>query len=348
MNVNSLQLKHIISQNNGHLYDYGKDGFIVTDLSAKEMLHLPLDEKNSIERVEQFFSDISRQQVDQNETAAKPVTWFDVGIPFLSDAKQMAACGKAIMEMVEHHSIIVKIHFDKDPISWQDLLSPFIESLQEEMKKGVVKLQLYGTFARMKTHAMDFLFDNRIQIYYVSKTPTSKRSFNNIYSLAEYGFRVPCVWYVDKKNIDLIPSLIVEAMEWNYDAGFSLPLASERIVGCTKNNPSNVDYLRLILNVYKKYQCYDDVFYPMNMALLESIGATRDSRVRTWRWNGEHSSFYEHVNDSSIDRIRNILRRSFVWQRHIVKNKLEPFLSNACYAAGDETQEHEVLDNAVK
>jgi hypothetical protein len=353
MNANFQQLEFLVNQNNGHLYDYGKDGVIVTNLSGKEMLHLPTDgecgiDPQIVEQVKQFFADLSEQQVDQDEITVKPITWIDINVLMLSDSKQMTACVKAIVEMAEHYSIVIKIHFDKDPIFWQDLLSPFIEPLRNEIEKGTVKLQLHGTFSRMKKPVMDFLFDNRIQIYYVSKAPTSKRNYNNICSFAEYGFRVPCVWYVDKKNINLIPALISEAMEWNYDAGFSLPLTTERVVGLVKNNPSNVAYLRLILDIYKKYQCYDDVFYPMNMALLESIGVTRDSKLRTWRWNNEHSSFYEYIHDSSIEKIHKMLRHSFIWQRHIVKNKFETLLLNVDLSTKEKNLKYETSDSTAK
>ena len=335
MSVNFQQLEFLISQNKGHLYDYGQDGLIVTNLSGKEMLYLPSEGAYSIglqdiERVKLFFSDLNLQQVDQKETVAKPITWIDIGVHVLSDLEQGAVCSRALKEMLEYYSVVVRIHFDKDPVCWQDLLASFIESLQDEKAKSIMSLQLHGTFDPMEDSVMDFLFDNRIQIHYVSEVTTFSQNNARINSLAEYGFRVPRVWYVDNENIHLIPSLIDEAMEWNYDAGFSLPLATERFVGSVKNNPSNVDYLRLILDVYKNYQCYDDIFYPMNMILLEGMGVTHDSKIRTWRWSHESSSFYEHFHDSGIDKVYKILRHSFVWQRYIVKNKLKTLLPDDC------------------
>ena len=353
MSVNFQQLEQIISQNDGHLYNYGRDGFIVTNSSGKEMLHLPSGgdgaiNPQNIERVKQFFSDINSQSIDQQETVENPIIWIDTEVSVLDDSEQRVTCSRALGKMAEHYSPVVRIHFDKDPVFWQDLLSPFIESLQGEIKDNAVNLQLHGTFERMEDSVMEFLFNNRIQLYYISGTSSFSQDGGNICNLAEYGFRVPCVWYVDQENISLIPSLIEEAMRWNYDAGFSLPLATERIVGHVKNNPSNADYLRLILDIYKEYQCYDDVFYPMNMTLLESIGVTSNSRLRTWRWNDENTSFYEHVCDANIDKIHNILRHSFIWQRHIVKNKLESLLSNNCPSTTNEGIETESSDNVVQ
>ena len=351
MSVNFQQLKLLVSQNKGHLYDYGRDGLIVANLSGKEILHISTDGEHNIapqdiERVEQFFSNIDSRQVEQEEAVAKPITWIDIEIPVLESSAQMVACSRALMEMDEHCLPVVRIHFDKAPVSWQDLLSPFVETLQGEPTKGTIGLQLHGTFTQMEDSMMDFLFDNRVQIYYISE-PTSFSLYKDIIcSLSEYGFRVPCVCYVDDGNIHGIASLIDEAMRWNYDAGFSLPLATERIVGLVKNNPSNVDYLRLILDIYKKYPCYDEVFYPMNAALLESIGVTRDSRIRTWRWNNENSSFYEHFHESNIDKIHKILRHSFIWQRHIVQNKLETLLSKDCLSATKDV-ETETSGNVV-
>jgi hypothetical protein len=330
MSVNFQQLEHLVRQNNGHLYDYGQDGIIVTNLSGKELLHLPVNENDGIDRVKQFFSEISLRQIDPKEVAAKPVTWIDIGVPVLEDSEQRAMCSNALREMLEHYSPVVRVHFDNDPIVWQDLLSPFIETLQNDVTEGVVHVQLHGTFSQMEDSVMDFLFNNCIQLYYVSEVTSFNQHADKICNLAEYGFRVPCVWYVDSENINLIPSLIDEAMQWNYDAGFSLPLATERVIGQTRDHPLNVEYLRFILDIYKKYQCYDDVLYPMNMALLESIGVTRDSMLRTWRWDYENSSFREYLRDSNIDKIHKILRHSFVWQRHIIKNKLETLLPKDC------------------
>ena len=338
MNANFQQLENLVRQNNGHLYDYAQDGFIVTNVSGKEMLQLPAHREcrvdpQDIERVKLFFSDFNRQQISQRVTVEKPIAWIDIRIQVLSDQKLRAAFSRALKEKVEHYSTVVRIHFDKDSVFWQDLLSSFSESFQEEIAKGSVSLQLYGTFDQMEESVMEFLFNNRIQIYYVSEAATFSRHNAAICSLAEYGFRVPCVWYVDNESIHLIPSLISEAMEWNYDAGFSLPLASERVFDIVKDNPANVDYLRLIIDVYKKYQCYDGVFYPMNMVLMESIGVTHDSKLRIWRWDDERSSLYEHFRDPDIDKIHKILRHSFVWQRHIVQNKLESLLPNDCSSA---------------
>jgi hypothetical protein len=70
----------------------------------------------------------------------------------------------------------------------------------------------------------------------------------------------------------------------------------------------------------------------MNMAFLESTGITPNSRVSVWRWDYGNSSFREHLRDSGLDKIHKILRHSFVWQRHIIKNKLEFLLPKDCAA----------------
>jgi hypothetical protein len=197
------------------------------------------------------------------------------------------------------------------------LLSPVLNFFEAEIKENRIRFQLCGSFEKLDDSVKNFLFIHQFHLYCVADSATCSHPLRNtITDIAKYGFSIPCIWYVDEKNVEQILSAIDEIMNINLHSGFALPLSSERFFKKDTANPSRAKYLQLMTEVYCKYSYYDDVLYPLNDILQRSLN--KRLSVSVYRWDFGNSAFQRVERDLTIDKIHDFLYRAFLWQRWIV------------------------------
>jgi hypothetical protein len=140
-----------------------------------------------------------------------------------------------------------------------------------------------------------------------------------ITELAKDGFCVPFVWYVDKLNIANILSLIDEALFLNYNSGFLLPCADENIfiseIQKQKIIPSKTEYIELLIRTYEKYSYYDQMLYPLNIFLQQSLPSGWVNPIQRYNYDPSRNQMVLCLSSLFFNEAEDFFIRSFLWQR---------------------------------
>jgi hypothetical protein len=145
-------------------------------------------------------------------------------------------------------------------------------------------LTLVAPFGEYREAEMEALFNLGVRLKYTSgwiqgcsANQIPAIDADVLRNLSEFGFRVPIDWYVHENNIQTFEAKIQNLLIANFSAGFSLPLVSQnpyyRFEPGFPNLPDALAYCQLLMQTYKEYPYYDDVFYPLNvLAMLVKEG----------------------------------------------------------------------------
>jgi hypothetical protein len=321
-----IRIKEFVSENNGSLYNYNQEGFLVLDCTGRYIKWIPpLDSNNTtddvIQQLQFFFSSEihANRNISNERISFEKITCLDVDLYVCADLNQQTNFLTELENILIDKSIILRFHFNAGCDDCVKYLSPIVKTFHDLINKSHLTLQLHGFFESIKGYSMEFLFNNHIQLYHVDNDlEFSSFSQNAVKDLAEFGFRVPIVWYVSSQNIDSIITRIDESMAINYNSGFSLPLASESLFNDRPKNPSQSKYLKLLTEVYKKYPFYDDVLYPLNFTHWNSLVGRPCDQSSFYRWNYESKKISIAPLQVVSDQVKLFFFRLFLWQRWIV------------------------------
>lgn len=313
-------LKSIVFEKNGRLVDYGTDGVIILDCTGRRVTHLPYShagaiDETSFDTIRSFFADTNECGCEEQQVFKARV---DCAIEVLNDASSCDSFFSTMKTLEETHELTFCFHFDTSPFSWLDLFDRHADFFWNRYDKKKAVLQLFGRYEQLSEEDKDFLYDREFQLFFVHEaaviTPSVEAS---VLGLAEYGFRIPFVWYIHNKNVDIIPTIIDKAMKINYNSGFALPHVCESFYSKTAEL-SLEDYLRLLVYVYSKYPFYDGTLYPLNDVMEESLVVSTASNSRVYRWSQHNASLSEVLPHRDVKQAHNFWLRSFLWQRWMV------------------------------
>jgi len=325
-------LKSIVSENNGRLFDYGLDGLLILDRTGKRITHICRNNTGdidavSLDTVHSFFADAQ----ESSEAEQVPKVRIDSNVAVLSHVESCDAFFSAVKEFHETHEVTLRFHSENPLSNWSDVLNQRIELLKNRRKEKQLFLQIYSPYERMTESDKDFLFNQDFQLLFVHDSITFSSSIRDtLLDLAEYGFRVPFVWYIHEQNVKQIPEMIDEAMVLNHNAGFSVPLISECFYKKTLLSPSSGEYLRLLVDIYSKYPFYDEVLYPLNTALEASLFKSFNTKSLIYRWDECTFTLLEVLVPFEVGQAHEFLLRSFLWQRWLVFNAYQDVSSCDC------------------
>jgi hypothetical protein len=269
--------------------------------------------------LQQFFADNKQQEEDvsgEKPIVRPPQTFVDFDITVLENPSQISSLLKTVQDVTCGSGLTFRIHFQSSPANWNELLDSF-----SEQQSGLIgsTCHLYGHFANMSEQDMTFLADKHFSLFFVpASIGISEQIRSDVHRLAEFGFRVPFVWYADADNITVIPDIIDDAMSVNINAGFAVPLAQESFFCRDHRSPQRKEYINLLTTLYKRYPCYDDVFYPFNHIFLESTAGERKNTLKTFYWDSTDFNLVKRLPDAMVEQTRQFLFRLFLWQRWVV------------------------------
>ena len=263
------------SSNGGIYIDYGPKGSIVKDKSGYHHKFIPPDEDDSSvarvlelfqSEVDDFFDKLSRAE-DRLPEQLSITFHFRVreNWGFLTNSHLT----DFLYSLCESRFICVILHFDSPPASWKLVLSPFVSALAKPMQTRMLNISLSGAFSKSPQEEMEFLFTHNFNLRHVGQSIQNVAKDQDVlFHFADFGFRIPIIWYIDSSNIEHIGKRVIEdCLYYNYNSGFGLPsiqtspfFSPDNLCGL----PPYSDYVGLLADVYKNYPYYDDVLLPVN------------------------------------------------------------------------------------
>ena len=332
--MNKSKISALVREHDGHFYDYDEDGVLLLDKTSKRIMHLANSENaEDIERqvpdVLDFFSKIDEPQTEGDSPAPTlPCVFVDVECCYIEDHQTLENILADIVPLLKEHSVYLRIHFDIPKPSWSDFFRHFIECCVNTFKENHPVFHLCGTFAPISEADKEFLFVHNFRLFYVhdiasADTPFSTLDQQIITDVAEYGFRMPLLWCVQEKNIDILPEIIEEAMKLNYHAGFALPPVQDSIFPTTDAMPSFECYLSLLINVYQKHPHYDEVLIPLNTLLKKNLsGSFIGGENQNYHIDQASRHLKRIESDDFHVRTKDFWHKAFLWQRWAVVDTL--------------------------
>jgi hypothetical protein len=312
--------QHSTLGNNFHYFDYGQDGVLVLNQTGSQItLASSIDDVASIE------ASLREQDTGPPTLLSNgdSTVFLYIEVSSICDTSRASVLVKKISELCEMHKVVARFIFERETPNWEELLSPLLNSFCDETEPKLT-LQLYGPFSKIGVSDMRYLHDKHFRLFYVSDAVHfNETSHDCVADLAKFGFRVPFVWHVSEHNHRIVPGIISEAMKINFNSGFLLPLCSENFFKSDTNNPAKEEYLRLLYDVYKSQPFYDEIFYPMNIALLGSIKFPQQPVHATYRWDNEKLEFSKVTKSKFEESTFQLLTKMFLWQRWVVVDSLK-------------------------
>jgi hypothetical protein len=169
----------------------------------------------------------------------------------------------------------VVVHFGHAPSDWGPVLD-WSARFRETAFTGKEKawIELLGPFGYMEDDTKRELHRLALQIAYAPDWQNAESTADSpwdpdvVSDLAEFGIRVPIVWYVHDGNIDAIADLLEASLVANYESGIALPLACESIYHRAESDAPVLadrsdDYLRLLHRAYRDFPHADDQLAPI-------------------------------------------------------------------------------------
>src|SRR5665213_2254809 len=263
----------------------GEQGvFRVLEKSARAVCDVALNgsaHEEQISEVESFL--LNAGDPNSNRQSA-----IKLSIHVVHEAVGLEGAARALAALVKfletNASARITIHSNQSVFDYAPILS-LAKSLRENFNlQKEVGIQLVAPFGEYREAEMESLFNLGVRLKYVSgwiqgcsvdQIPAIDTGV--LRNLSEFGFRVPIEWYVHENNIQIFETKIQNLLIANFSAGFSLPLISQnpyyRFEPDFPNLPDALAYCQLLLQTYKEYPYYDDVFHPLNvLALLVKEG----------------------------------------------------------------------------
>ena len=272
------EIQKIIREHRGHIYDYGQAGFIVCDQTGRHILHVDnikanFDIKPVFGLLDHFFSTQSPVVVDEHFVDKYYTFIFDIDCKFLQDTGERRKIAAVLKEKSTLYCMLLRLYFDRSNEDALSSIECFLEDMSKSIQKDRYRVQIHGFFPKMNMGQKNYFYSNSTQFFFECSTAEvfNTEVQDSILDMAEYGFRVPYVLHVNSENVNDIHSLIPNILTTNFNAGFSLPLSCENFFPSKISNPSRTDYLSLLVKFYRNYPFFDDVFYPMNVAMSGAV-----------------------------------------------------------------------------
>lgn len=259
----------------------GEPGILrIVEKSARAVCDVNLNgydnEEQIVGEVESFLSKHSDSNSEQKLSIRLSIHLVYEAVKLEGVAYALAALVKFLETNVSARIII---HSNQSVFDYAPILS-LAKSLREDFKFGKeVGIQLAAPFGEYREAEMEALFNLGVHIKYASgwiqgcsadQIPAINAGV--LRSLSEFGFRVPIEWYVHENNIQIFETKIQNLLIVNFSAGFSLPLVSQnpyyQFTSDSPNLPDALAYCQLLVQTYKEYPYYDDVFHPLNILAL--------------------------------------------------------------------------------
>jgi len=348
--MNRAQLESLIAEHKTLFFDYGSDGFLLIHPEGSGIRHLSCLSDDQLEAAHVFLSSCAQKPVQTEEksvcaeseprcdatgccAAGKNANVFplrnrltlDVDADVLRVPEDIISLFQTVLAETEPSggiAIALCFHFAIQKESWAELLQSTIESLPEPTKKRIIQLTLSGPFEPISPKDRQFFIDHNIRLEFVHDLVADSFGFSektrfNVSHLAEMGFRVPFVWYVDDQNVDKIFPLIDEAMYLNFHSGFSLPTFQYNLAVPSTPfiNLSYKHYLRLLIGVYEHHKFCDDILYPLNDIQILSINPGSSNFVRREYYERNLQKITAFPRTALTERMEAFFLRSFLWQR---------------------------------
>lgn len=263
----------------------GEQGVLrILEKSARTVCDVALNgsaHEEQISEVESFLLNAG----DSNSNRQSPIK---LSIHLVHEAVGLEDTARALAALVKfletNVSARIIIHSNQSVFDYAPILS-LAKSLRGNSSfPKEVGIQLVAPFGEYREAEMESLFNLGVRLKYASgwiqgcpadQIPAIDAGV--LRSLSEFGFRVPIEWYVHENNLQVFEAKIQNLLIANFSAGFSLPLVSQnpyyRFEPDFPNLPDALAYCQLLMQTYKEYPYYDDVFHPLNvLALLVKEG----------------------------------------------------------------------------
>jgi hypothetical protein len=260
------------------LLSNGEQGALrVLEKSARAVCDVALNDSDNgeiVNEVESFLSKASDSNSNQQSPIKLSIHLVHETVGLEGTARALAALVKFLETNV---SARITIHSNQSVFDYAPILL-LAKSLRETFQKEV-GIQLVAPFGEYREPEMEALFNLGVRVKYASgwiqgcsadQIPSIDAGV--LRSLSEFGFRVPIEWYVHENNIQAFEAKIQNLLIANFSAGFSLPLVSQnpyyRFEPDFPSLPDALAYCQLLMQTYKEYPYYDDVFHPLNVLAL--------------------------------------------------------------------------------
>lgn len=275
-NMSHLSFIDTVVKNDGICIDYGSKGTVVKDKSGyHQRLFAPHANDDLVtEELKSFYTDVNDYFDKLSKAEDRLPEQFGITIHlkvedvwnFLDDSALIAF----LSALSENRFVNLILHFQEPPASWKANLKKFVSNLSKRLQSGLLRLTLSGTFVKSSVEELEFLIDRHINLQHVGRNLNEVSiDQSTIFHFADFGFRIPIIWYVDTNNINLInKDVIGDCMACNYNSGFGLPsiqLSPFFKLKSADNLPLYTDYVSLLSDVYKNLSHYDDVLQPLNL-----------------------------------------------------------------------------------
>jgi hypothetical protein len=232
----------------------------------------------------------------------------------------VSALNNAISGCTETTQILLRFQFQEPPDSWAKLLESFCNHWQEMRDKKRLIVTLSGVFDEISDEDCAFFAENDIQLEYVHQIADAVPHFSEeskamISQIAGSGLRLPIVWYIDESALKHILPLVDEAMFLNFNSGFSVPLSRYSLFAGEFREPDEESYLSFLADLYEQHIFYDDVLFPLNFILINTLKMDKVDFWKTMVFDSETGAF-SPVSTSELDTdVFDFFSRLFLWQR---------------------------------
>lgn len=312
----SKQIVTLIKKYNGRLFNYNTEGVLILNKSGSNIFHISAEQcytpnEQTLVQISDFFVN----QPNQSLSVSKKYNIF-VNFNMLQNIGSISHFSKYLLKILKNHNVHLIFLFKTLPSCWVNTLISFIE---ERILSCLVDgyhipiWELSGPFTITSEEDKEKLFRRRVHLVYehnlTEKLPFISYETKNVVSdFSEYGFRIPFLWYVNKSNLSIIPTIIDEIQYYNRNSGFMFSIDSD-----VENMPQYEEYLKLLALAYKKYTYYDDILFPLNEFHYRSLFFVPSIN---FVYNDDEYKLVPIVTNQLEMRATDFFEKLFVWQRY--------------------------------
>lgn len=348
------KLNSLIQKKRAYLYDYEKDGVLIIkndgamhlmpDLTncsiqaACDFIESPTEMVSSCENGNHVTTDdiascdgvCMHPQHKNFSNEIKNIYVLDVDLNVLKTKEIFSALCDLIFKKTLFTKFALRFQFCSpfDNRYFDEQLSSFYAHVNANVNKDNFSTILSGPFCEITNQQKRFIIQNNIQLEYVHSLAEENYNFSNetrstISQIAGMGFRLPIVWYINNTNIDHVVEIIDEAMFLNYNSGFSLPLNRYNILSHKSINdklPIYEKYLKLLSDVYIDVRFYDDMIFPLNRIMTNSLHLNKRHFWKHYYFNKICGKAIQYHPTKYEIRVENFFTKLFLWQRWKLQN----------------------------
>jgi len=338
------QLETLVAENEAHLFDYQEDGFLLFAKDGLRVHHLEDFTDETLQAARDF---LGYTLSDNTQTEGKNLTdpecdgvccnskkedgvpeaieqmyTVDIRLDVLLSPDTVLVLNDTISNTINTNitQILLRFQFQEPPDSWTKLLGSFCSHWQEMRDKKRLLITLSGVFCELSDEDFAFIVKHDIQLEYVCPFVEGASSFSEeskavIFQIAGQGLRLPIVWYIDENTVNKVLPLIDEAMFLNFNSGFSVPLARYSLFADAMHEPDEESYLSFLADVYERHIFYDDVLFPLNFVLINTLKMDKTDFWQIMTFDPVLATF-SPVPASELDSsVFAFFSRLFLWQR---------------------------------